>query len=162
MSLDSDIIRSLKKAGEYYVSELKSELLKDGSKASGRLIKSIDSDVANKTLSLSWENYIAPISEGKRATSKEPSPAMVSRIAEWMQYKKLSIRGYRGRFVRKTPMNYKRAAFGIARGINRSSWSGSDVIMRSYRNIEKNISDELLEVLKRAIDEAVDKITQKK
>ena len=79
-----------------------------------------------------------------------------------MQYKKLSIRGYRGRFVRKTPMNYKRAAFGIARGINRSSWSGSDVIMRSYRNIEKNISDELLEVLKRAIDEAVDKITQKK
>jgi hypothetical protein len=34
--------------------------------------------------------------------------------------------------------------------------------MRSYRNIEKNISDELLEVLKRAIDEAVDKITQTK
>ncbi len=47
MSLDSDLIRSLKKAGEYYVSELKSEILKDGNKASGRLIKSINSDVSN-------------------------------------------------------------------------------------------------------------------
>ena len=154
--------KALKSVGRYYVTELKNQLAADGNKASGRLIKSIKSSVSDSTINISVKDYIGAISEGKKATSKEPSPAMVSRIAEWMQYKKLSIRGYRGRFVRKTPMNYKRAAFGIARGINRSSWSGSDVIMRSYRNIEKNISDELLEVLKRAIDEAVDKITQKK
>ena len=156
--------KALKSVGRYYVTELKNQLAADGKEASGRLIKSIKSSVSDNTINISVneKDYIGAISEGKKATSKEPSPAMVSRIAEWMQYKKLSIRGYRGRFVRKTPMNYKRAAFGIARGINRSSWSGSDVIMRSYRNIEKNISDELLEVLKRAIDEAVDKITQTK
>lgn len=154
--------KALKSVGRYYVTELKNQLAADGNKASGRLIKNIKSSVSDSTINISVKDYIGAISEGKKATNKEPSPAMVSRIAEWMQYKKLSIRGYRGRFVRKTPMNYKRAAFGIARGINRSSWSGSDVIMRSYRNIEKNISDELLEVLKRAIDEAVDKITQKK
>lgn len=154
--------KALKSVGRYYVTELKNQLAADGNKASGRLIKSIKSSVSDSTINISVKDYIGAISEGKKATNKEPSPAMVSRIAEWMQYKKLSIRGYRGRFVRKTPMNYKRAAFGIARGINRSSWSGSDVIMRSYRNIEKNISDELLEVLKRAIDEAVDKITQTK
>ena len=154
--------KALKSVGRYYVTELKNQLAADGNKASGRLIKSIKSSVSDSTINISVKDYIGAISEGKKSTNKEPSPAMVSRIAEWMQYKKLSIRGYRGRFVRKTPMNYKRAAFGIARGINRSSWSGSDVIMRSYRNIEKNISDELLEVLKRAIDEAVDKITQTK
>jgi transposase InsO family protein len=161
MSL-KEMDKALKSVGRYYVTELKNQLAADGNKASGRLIKSIKSSVSDSTINISVKDYIGAISEGKKSTGKEPSPAMVSRIAEWMQYKKLSIRGYRGRFVRKTPMNYKRAAFGIARGINRSSWSGSDVIMRSYRNIEKNISDELLEVLKRAIDEAVDKITQTK
>jgi len=160
--MDEGLRSLLDKIGEMYVASLKSKIYSDGNNASGELLNSIKHKVNGDGVDFFWNDYLNAISEGKKSTSSNPSPEMVSRIASWMKYKKISIRGYRGRFQTKSASNYRRAAFGIARGINRATWSGSDVIDRAYRDIEKNIDSEFLSYFKKAIEDSIDKINERK
>lgn len=144
-----------------YKAELRSKIASDGNVASGKMSRNIKFTTTENSIDFVFERYLGAISNGKRATKESPSVEMVSNIAKWMQYKKLSIRGYRGRFQRQTSSNYRRAAFAIARSINRTSWKGSDVIMRAYKSIEDNISDEILNTFKASVEQGIDKFTIK-
>lgn len=159
--MESNLRKSLQKIGRMYKAELRSKIASDGNVASGKMSRNITFKTTENSLTFEFEEYLGAISEGKKATSKNPSGEMVSKIAKWMQYKNLTIRGYRGRFQRQTSSNYRRAAFGIARSINRDSWKGSDVIMRAYKGIEDNISDEILDTFKTSIEQSIDKFTIK-
>ena len=156
--MEDNLRKALQKIGRMYKAELRSKIISDGNVASGRMSKNIRFTTTDNSIIFNFEGYLGAISEGKKPTSKNPSVAMVSRIAQWMQYKKISIKGYRGRFQRQTPMNYRRAAFAIARSINRNGWSGSDVIMRAYRDIEENISEEVLTAFKQGVEKSIDKL----
>jgi len=160
--MEDSLLKALNKVGKMYVSQLKSNISRDRNVASGELLQSIRYKVSDDGINFFWKEYLGAISEGKKPSQKNPSFGMISRIAKWMQYKKMSIRGYRGRFQAKNAKNYRRAAFAIARGINRKGWSGSGVIMRSYRQIENNISEEILKSFKKGIEENIDKLTTKK
>ena len=160
--MEDNLRKALQKIGRMYKAELRSKIIMDDNVASGSMSKNIRFATTEDSITFTFERYLGAISEGKKPTSKNPSRAMVSRIAQWMQYKKISIKGYRGRFQRQTPMNYRRAAFAIARSINRNGWSGSDVIMRAYRGIEENISEEVLTAFKQGIEKSIDKLTTKK
>lgn len=159
--MESNLRKSLQKIGRMYKAELRSKIASDGNVASGKMSRNIRFKTTDNSLTFEFEDYLGAISEGKKATSKNPSGEMISKIAKWMQYKNINIRGYRGRFQAKTSSNYRRAAFGIARGINRNSWAGSDVIMRAYKGIEDNVSDEILNTFKISIEQSIDKFTIK-
>ncbi len=161
MSLDSKIETALGKIGEYYVQELKKQLTQDKKLASGDLLNSITSNANKNVLRITANRYLGAISDGKKATGKAPSVEMVSKVSKWMQYKKLPLRGYRGRFQRQTSSNYRRAAFAVARSINRSSWEGSNVIKKSFKAIEGNINSELVKAYKSEIKEIIDRIKNK-
>ena len=113
-----DLKDSLRKIASMYVAKLKSNIASDGTVASKELINSIDYEVTENGFDILSERYLGTVSEGKKPTSKNPSPEMVSSIASWMRYKRIPIRGYRGRFRKQTPLNYRKAAFGIAKKIN--------------------------------------------
>tara|TARA_R100001198_G_scaffold88500_1_gene64245 strand:- start:1825 stop:2310 length:486 start_codon:yes stop_codon:yes gene_type:complete len=149
--------KSLQKIGRMYKAELRSKIAGDNNVASGKMSNNIKFATTKNSLTFEFERYLGAISDGKKATGQAPSSEMVSKIAKWMQYKNLSIRGYRGRFQSKTDSNYRRAAFAIARSINRTSWKGSDVIMRAYKDIEENIDDEILDTFKTSIEQTIDK-----
>ena len=149
--------KSLQKIDRMYKAELRSKIASDDNVASGKMSRNIKFSTTQNSLTFEFERYLGAISEGKKATGKNPSSEMVSKIAKWMQYKNLTIRGYRGRFQSKTDSNYRRAAFAIARSINRESWRGSDVIMRSYKSIEDNIDNEVLTAFKTSIEQSIDK-----
>ena len=159
--MELNLRKSLQKIGRMYKAELRKKLASDNNVASGKMSRNIKFTTNENSIDFVFEEYLGAISEGKKSTSKNPSGQMVSKIAKWMQYKNLSIRGYRGRFQRQTSSNYRRAAFAIARSINRDSWRGSDVIMRAYKSIEDNISDEILDAFKTSIEQSIDKFTIK-
>lgn len=161
-----DLKDSLMKIASMYVAKLKSNIASDGTVASKKLINSIDYKVTENGFDVFSEKYLGTVSEGKKPTSKNPSPEMVRSIASWMRYKRIPIRGYRGRFRKQTPLNYKKAAFGIAKKINTNEtrnkyrWQGSDVIDRSFKSIENNIDSTLVEGLKQEIDNMVSRINK--
>lgn len=161
MSLDSKIEIALKNIGKYYVQELRKQLTEGKKVASGDLLESISSDATKNVLKITANRYLGAISDGKKATGKAPSVEMVSKVAKWMQYKKLPLRGYKGRFQRQTSSNYRRAAFAVARSINRSSWEGSNVIKKSFKAIEGNINSELVKAYKSEVKEIIDRIKNK-
>lgn len=159
--MESNLRKSLQKIGQMYKAELRSKIASDGNVASGKMSRNITFKTTDNSITFEFEQYLGAISEGKKATGRNPSGQMVSKIAKWMQYKNLTIRGYRGRFQSKTDSNYKRAAFAIARSINRDSWRGSDVINRAYNDIEDNINNEILNAFKTSIEQSIDKFTIK-
>ena len=159
--MESNLRKSLQKIGRMYKAELRSKIVGDGNVASGKMSRNINFTTTDNSLTFEFERYLGAISEGKKSTGRNPSVQMVSKIAKWMQYKKLPVRGYRGRFQRQTFSNYRRAAFAIARSINRDSWRGSDVINRAYNDIEDNINNEILNAFKTSIEQSINKITDK-
>lgn len=156
MDFFGKIKSALDKIGKLYVSELKNRLLRDGNIASKDLSKSITHKVVSDGVEITANRYLAAVSEGRNPTSKGPSELMVSRVARWMKFK-----GYRPRGTGKlTERKYKRAAFAIARSINRRGWQGSKVISRSFKAIESNIDKEISESLKETIELLVQDINQ--
>jgi len=157
---------ALRKIATMYVSKLKENIAADGTVASKKLLNSIDYRITDKGFDLLSEKHLGTVSEGKKPTSKNPSPEMVRSIVSWMQYKRIPIRGAKGRFKRQTPVNYKRAAFGIAKQINKNQtrnkyrWQGSDVIDRSFRQLEGKIDEYLVVALKESIDELIVKLNK--
>tara|TARA_R110000737_G_scaffold292845_1_gene299441 strand:+ start:137 stop:625 length:489 start_codon:yes stop_codon:yes gene_type:complete len=149
---------ALNKIGDYYVSELKNRLLRDGNKASSDLIDSIYHKVVSDGIEITANRYLGAISEGKNPSAKGPSPEMVSSVARWMKYKGIKPRNLKGGL---TASKYKRAAFGIAKTINRDGWQGSKVISRSFKGIETQIDKELTEAFKLTLDELITDINNK-
>lgn len=156
MDFFDKIKSALDKIGKLYVSELKNRLLRDGNIASKDLSKSITHKVVSDGVEITANRYLSAVSEGRKPTSKGPSPLMVSRVARWMKFK-----GYKPRGTGKlTERKYKKAAFVIARSINRRGWEGSKVISRSFKSIESNIDKEISESLKETIELLVKDINQ--
>jgi len=147
---------ALKKIGEHYVSELKNRLLRDGNIASKELSRSITSKVVSDGVEITANRYLSTVSEGKKATTKGPSKVMVSRVASWMKHKGIRPRGSGG----LTELKYRKAAFVIARSINRKGFEGSKVIARSFKAIESNIDKEISESLKETVELLIQDINQ--
>ena len=161
MDFFKKIESALSKIGKIYVSELKNRLLRDGNVASKELSRSITSKVVSDGVEITANRYLSTVSEGKKATSKAPSEVMVSRVAKWMKFKGIRPRGS----GRMTDLKYKKAAFVIARSINRKGFEGSKVIARSFKALESNIDKEVTEALKETIElllEDVNKDTKNK
>lgn len=139
---------ALDKIGKLYVSELKNRLLRDGKVASKDLSRSITQKTVDDGVEITANRYLSALSEGKKASSKGPSEVMVSRVAQWMKHKGLRPRGT----GKLTELKYKKAAFAIARSINRKGWDGSKVIAKSFRAIEDNIDKEISKALVETLD----------
>ena len=156
MDFFKKIESALEKIGKLYVSELKNRLYRDGNIASKDLARSISPKVVSDGVEITANRYLSAVSEGKKATSKGPSELMVSRVARWMKFK-----GYRPRGTGKlTERKYKKAAFAIARSINRKGWEGSKVIGRSFKAIESNIDKEISDALKETIELLIQDVNQ--
>ena len=147
---------ALRKIGNMYVAELKNRLAADGKVVTGDLQKSIKSDVVDSAVVITANSYLGVVDGGKKPTSKNPSRAMVSRVARWMQYKGIKPKG----FVGLSDKGYKKAAFGMAKAINRKGFKGSGVIMRSYEAIEQSVNKEISESLKKSIEEMVQQLNK--
>lgn len=152
-------INALKKLGKYYIASLKKELITDGNKASGKLERSLKADVSGDSLNIIGDQYLTALSEGKKATNKNPSKDMVSRIANWMRYKNMSAlaRGRGGRFRKRSENTKRMAAYVIAKKINRSTWKGSDVLERAYVRIENTFDKELTTMYREEISKSIQK-----
>lgn len=142
---------ALRKIGNMYVAELKNRLAADGKVVTGDLQKSIKSNVVDNAVVITANSYLGVVDAGKKPTTKNPSRAMVSRVARWMQYKGIKPNN----FVSLSDRGYRKAAFGIAKSINRKGFKGSGVIMRSYEAIEQSVNTEISESLKKSIEEMV-------
>lgn len=151
------------KIGRYYVAELKKQLSLDGNKASGDLSKSIKYVAKDDGVDFYGQAYLNALSEGKKPTNKNPSDEMVTRVVRWMKYKKMRplSRQRKGRFRKQTPSTYRKAAWSIAKSINRKQWKGSRVILRSYKKVEGLVEKELVASYKKEIDKAFLSITGK-
>ena len=157
MSLEQNIRDALEKIGEYYVVELKNKLAADDNVASRDLINSISSKpISQEAVVITANRYLEALSDGKKATSKGPSPEMVSRITSWMKF-----RGLRPRNGGLTPSSYKSASFVIARRINKTGWAGSSVIQRSFKAIEDKIDIEITNAFKKELDRIIEDINKK-
>tara|TARA_R110001632_G_scaffold46606_2_gene118371 strand:+ start:1596 stop:2081 length:486 start_codon:yes stop_codon:yes gene_type:complete len=156
MDFFKKIEAALNKIGELYVSELKNRLLRDGNIASKELSRSITSKVVSDGVEITANRYLSTVSEGKKATSKAPSEIMVSRVAQWMKHKGIRPRGS----GKMTELKYKKAAFVIARSINRKGFSGSKVIARSFQALENNIDKEITEALKGTLQLLVEDVNK--
>lgn len=159
--MEDNLKDALDKIANMYISKLKENMISDGTVASRELINGITYRLKENGFEILSAKYLGTVSEGKKATNKNPSKEMVSKVADWMQMKNMTPRGYRGRFQKHTRSNYLRAAYGISKRINENRtknkyrWQGSDVIDRSFKQLEGNIDSLMVEALKSSIDEAL-------
>lgn len=155
MSLEADIKAALQKIGDYYVAELKNRLAADNNVASQDLANSIGSKLVGDAVMITANRYLEALSEGKKHTTKNPSPEMVKSVSRWMKFK--GIRPRRGGL---TDSSYKRSAFAIARRINMSGWAGSKVIQKSFMAIENKVDEELTSAFKKEIQRLINDINK--
>lgn len=155
MSLDKYIEAALHKIGGYYVAELKNRLAADGNVASQDLANSISSSVVKDAVVITANKYLQALSEGKKHTSKNPSPEMVKSVSRWMKFKGITPR--RGGL---TDSSYKRSAFAIARRINMSGWAGSKVIQKAFLAIENKVDKEITSAFKKEIQRLINDINK--
>ncbi len=155
MNLDKYIEAALHKIGGYYVAELKNRLAADGNVASQDLANSISSSVVKDAVVITANKYLQALSEGKKHTSKNPSPEMVKSVSRWMKFKGITPR--RGGL---TDSSYKRSAFAIARRINMSGWAGSKVIQKAFLAIENKVDKEITSAFKKEIQRIINDINK--
>ena len=156
MSLEANIKAALEKIGDYYIVELKNGIETSGHVASKDLLKSIrKSGVSSSAVTITANRYLGALSNGKKHTSKGPSPEMVQSISRWMKFK-----GLKPRSGGLSNTSYKKAAFAIARRVNRSGWAGSKVIQKAFYAIEDRIDEEITKAFKQTIDEIIKEMNQ--
>jgi hypothetical protein len=152
----------LNKIGQYYTSRLKENLKADGNYATGKLDRSIGYRVDGNSLIIMASGKSAVLlglSSGRKPSSKNPSEQMVTRVVEWMKAKgmrplvrrdrfeykngnkKLSKRA--GRFRKQTPTAWRKAAFSLGKSMLRKGYKGSQVISKSYRQLENQIDGDI-------------------
>lgn len=149
----------LKKWVTLYKRELKNMLKAEGNFATGSTDRSIKSFIYSKGIFVQAKDSLQAISEGKKATPKNPSFDMIRRIDKWRMKKNISIRGKTKGSTYRQRMNY---AYVMARHINRSTWKGSKVIDRAYAKTEKQLGEELTQDIKDKIMATLDTFKETK
>jgi len=156
MSFEANIKAALEKIGDYYIVELKNGIEASGNVASRDLLKSIKrSKVSSNAISITANRYLGALSSGKKHTSKGPSPEMVQSVSRWMKFK-----GLKPKSGGLSNTSYKKAAFAIARRVNKSGWAGSKVIQKAFYAIEESIDEEITKAFKQTIDEIIKEMNQ--
>ena len=64
----------------------------------------------------------------------------------------------KGRFKRNTESTFRKSAFAVGRAILRDGYKGSQVISRSYRQLEKTIDADVFSAFNKMIDEEFAKV----
>lgn len=149
----------LKKWATLYKRELRNTLKADGNFATGSTDRSIKSFIYSKGIFIQAKESLKSISEGKKATSKNPSFDMVRRIDKWRIKKGISIRKGGKEPTYRKRMN---AAYAMAKSINRNTWSGSKVIDRAYAKTEKQLGEELTQDIKDKVMATLETFKQQK
>lgn len=99
MDNDKALKEALEVFGRNYVAELSNQLRKQGSKASGELLQSLDSRVIQTamgtiyTIELKASDYLKYVDKGRRPTAKgakKGSPSLVEQITKWVRFKGIS------------------------------------------------------------------------
>lgn len=142
---------AMNKWGDVFVEKLKTQMKIDKTDASGKTRKSIKQKTKGTTTHI--------LSDGKGAAAtlelidkgfitNKPAPPYEP-IKEWMKSK--GIRPKRkGKFVRTTEMNYKRAAIAIAIGIGyrgaikRFGYGGSGILDFTWKRIEPAYTENVM------------------
>lgn len=155
MSFEANIQNALDKIGQYYIVELKNGIQASGNVASKDLLNSIKPKVSADAVTITANRYLQALSEGKKHTSKRPSPEMVSSISRWMKFK-----GLKPKSGGLSDISYKKASFAIAKRINNSGWAGSKVIQKAFYAIEDKIDEEITNAFKQTIDEIIQEMNQ--
>ncbi len=86
--------------------------------ASGKLSKGLGYQVAQNNVGIkaeftSKEDYAKWIEDGATPSDKKPSSKMILSIVRWMRKKPIRLRSKDGRFIEKTPINFRKAAYAI-------------------------------------------------
>ena len=86
--------------------------------ASGSLSKGLGYKVSQNNVGIraeftSKEDYAKWIEDGATPSDKKPSTKMIMNIVRWMRKKPIRLRSKDGRFIQKTPSNFRKAAYAI-------------------------------------------------
>jgi len=153
---------TLKAWGDKFSGKLKSYLQAQGFKATGETIDSIKPRVRKKgeTLNLEFSSkakgiYAIPdvINRGRRRGT--PPPYM--EIEKWIKAKGVPIRE-KGKFVKHSDSNVKRAAIGIAKGIGRKGlitrfqYKGTDMYKSLFVPEEPALKQEITNAYQKDIE----------
>lgn len=143
-----------------YLETLEANLRKDGNVASEDAIKSLKAKINKQSLEISFNEYLVAISEGRKPSSKNPSPEMVERVVSWMKYKNMRplSRDKKGRFRKQDANQYKRSAFVLSKGILRKGYRGTSVLARTMRDVEREMFSDMSEKLMLQMEVEIDKL----
>lgn len=132
--------KALKDVGVLYVEEVKQQLKRDGTHATGNLSKSISYKIVDESVDISMAKYGKAVEEGSSPTGgldTKVSTRFLNDIMEWMRFKRIGV-----------GKNQKSIANAIARGIKKNGIikrfsGGSDMLDKAYNRLEKQIGEEL-------------------
>jgi hypothetical protein len=156
----------LNKIGQYYTARLKENLRSDGNYATGKLDRAIGYRVDGNTLVVTATGSAAvllSLSSGRKQSNKLPSREMVTRVVDWMKAKGMRplSRNKKGRFLKQTESTFRKSAYALGRSMLRRGYKGSQVISRSYRELEKNIDADILAAFRKGLEDNLNNITVK-
>jgi hypothetical protein len=134
----------LAKYGKLLVDQYRTQLVADDMFASGKTYLSIESSVANQTMTIKFDKTLQAIDEGTKNYSKMPS---TTGILAWMKVKGISGRNQKtGKFIRQD-----RAAFAIARHIQKNGTiqrfnkGGTSILSKVYNEIADKLGEDILQ-----------------
>jgi len=158
--------------GKTFVNKLKQAVEAADFTASRKTVNSIEGEVKETTLYIKSE----ATKDGKHAIlelldkgfrPKRPlGKAGIDNIVSWMQARGIQPRR-KGRFVRGTRSNFRRAAFGIARevhlrgAIKRYGNKGSDILNKSFTEIEPQFIEGVMGAYAEDVEEYLNNNTKR-
>lgn len=131
---NENLKKELDRFGKTFINELTKQLIMADSKATGKLIRSLDYEVievlGNYVLSISSEPYLKYVDKGRRKGAKQPP---IEPIKKWIEQK--PVRRWRDKHGGVIPVNSQ--AYLIARSISRKGITPTNVIKKSIDKILK-------------------------
>lgn len=137
--------KALAYVGEYYLEEVRSQLIQDGTQSTGELAASLDTNIVGDEIDIVNTKYGKAVDEGSRPASQgsaKVSKAFIADILEWASLK--GITPDKGGSM-------KGMAFAIAKTIKkrgvikRFGNQGSKVFDRVYKRLEEQIGEDISE-----------------
>lgn len=163
VKLQSELDKSLRLVGKYYVEAVKAQLKKDGTEATGQLRDSIKYKVINGSIDVFMDKHGKAVEEGSSPAqqgSNKVSRRFLSDIMEWMDTKP--------NITTRNPVEKSRIANAIARGIKKNGIikrfgnTGTQMMDKVYNRLEKRIGDDLTSAYMRDLKDELNKINNKK
>ena len=148
--------RALRLVGEKYVAEVRKQLVKDGSDATGRLQKSIGYKIVEDGIAITSTRYGQAVDAGSKPSSQgygKVSEDFQESILEWAKAKGISPKS-----GPRTEGNMRKMAYAIGSKIQRDGIIGTQVFDRVFNRLEKEIGDELMEAYSKDITEQLEKV----